>query len=59
MSKNQHIQDRARKEILDVLEKHNGEISIESLAEMKFLNQVIDGKFFNLFEIRKEILLLF
>jgi cytochrome P450 family 6 len=38
-----HIQDKLRNEITRVLEKHNGEITYEALAEMSYLEQVING----------------
>lgn len=37
------IQDKLRSEITSVLSKHNGEITYEALAEMTFLDQVING----------------
>lgn len=46
LSRKQDIQDKVRKEIVDVLKKHNGEINFESLAEMKFLHQVVEGMIF-------------
>lgn len=42
MSINPIIQDRARAEILSVLEKH-GEITYDSLNDMEYLNKVIQG----------------
>lgn len=45
LGRKQEIQDRVRQEILDVLNKYNGEINLESLGEMKYMNQVIDGMF--------------
>lgn len=47
ISRNQKIQDRLRKEINSVLEKHNGEMSYDALMEMHYLQQVIDGKKIN------------
>lgn len=44
LCKNPEIQERVREEILEVLEKNNNEITYESLNEMKYLGQVIDGK---------------
>lgn len=37
------IQDRLRCEIKDVLAKHGGEVTYESLAEMTYLDQVVNG----------------
>lgn len=45
MARKQEIQDRIRKEINDVLNKYNGEINLEALSEMKYLDQAIDGMF--------------
>lgn len=38
------IQEKLRQEINEVLEKNSGQITYESLAEMTYLQQVIDGK---------------
>ncbi|XP_057321329.1 cytochrome P450 6k1-like [Microplitis mediator] len=37
---NQHCQDRLRQEITEQLEKTNGQITYDSIKEMKYLNQV-------------------
>lgn len=37
------IQDRLRSEIKDVVARHNGEVTYESLAEMTYLDQVVNG----------------
>ncbi|RZC38626.1 p450 domain containing protein [Asbolus verrucosus] len=42
LAKNQRIQERLREEIEQVLRKHRGEISYESIQEMKYMNQVVD-----------------
>lgn len=42
MVKNKHIQIEARREILTVLEKHNGELTYEALNEMTFIDQIIN-----------------
>jgi cytochrome P450 family 6 len=39
------IQERLREEITKVLEKYNGEMTYESLAEMTYLDQVVNGSF--------------
>lgn len=39
------IQERLRKEITDVLAKHDEEMTYEALAEMTYLDQVINGSF--------------
>lgn len=38
-----HIQDAARAEIETVLKKHNGQLSYESLSEMTYISQIING----------------
>ncbi|PSN38878.1 hypothetical protein C0J52_18965 [Blattella germanica] len=38
---NPDIQDRVRKEILKVLDKHDGKITYESILEMSYLDQVV------------------
>lgn len=45
LSQQQDIQDKVRREINDVLKKNNGQLTIEALTEMKYLNQVIEGMF--------------
>ncbi|KAJ8957944.1 hypothetical protein NQ318_001943 [Aromia moschata] len=42
LCRNPDIQEKARKEVMDVLEKHDGKLTYESLVEMKYLQQVID-----------------
>ncbi|KAJ8981922.1 hypothetical protein NQ317_002092 [Molorchus minor] len=42
ISNDKEVQDRAREEILRVLEKHNNDITYEGIAEMKYLGQVVD-----------------
>lgn len=41
---NEDIQERLRSEIIDVLEKHDRQISYDSLMDMKYLEQVIYGE---------------
>ncbi|XP_031343244.1 probable cytochrome P450 6a14 isoform X2 [Photinus pyralis] len=41
LAKNIEIQRKVRDEIVKVLQKHRGQISYESLADMKYLDQVI------------------
>lgn len=45
MARNPDIQQRVRDEIEEVLAKHNGEVTYESVSEMNYLGRVIDGKF--------------
>lgn len=44
LSQNQNIQDKARNEIKEVLKKHDGKITYESVSEMKYLDMIIKGK---------------
>ncbi|NP_001306219.1 cytochrome P450 6a68 [Ceratitis capitata] len=41
LAQHQAVQERVRKEILEVLDRHSGEFTYESMAEMTYLNQVI------------------
>ncbi|KAL5285750.1 hypothetical protein ACFFRR_007437 [Megaselia abdita] len=40
LAQNQEIQDQLRKEIIDTLNKHNGELSYESIKDMVYLDKV-------------------
>lgn len=42
LAKNQQMQKKVREEILQVLAKHDGQITYEGMQEMKYLGQVID-----------------
>ncbi|KAJ8957943.1 hypothetical protein NQ318_001942 [Aromia moschata] len=42
LCRNPVMQEKARKEVLEVLERHEGKITYESLSEMKYLQQAID-----------------
>ncbi|RZB84923.1 p450 domain containing protein [Asbolus verrucosus] len=44
LAKNQHIQQKMREEIESVLTKHNGKVSYDAIQDMKYMNQVLDGK---------------
>lgn len=48
MAKNKDIQDKVRKEINEVLTIYDGNITYDSLKEMKYLNQVLNGNFTHL-----------
>lgn len=41
---NRPIQDRVRREINDVIERHDGKITYDNLMEMTYLDQVIYGE---------------
>lgn len=44
LAKNPEIQEKVRREIFEVLEKHKNTISYEAIMDMKYMGQVIDGK---------------
>ncbi|KAJ8981930.1 hypothetical protein NQ317_002101, partial [Molorchus minor] len=43
LCRNPQVQEKAREEIDKVLQRYNGEITYEGLAEMEYLQQIIDG----------------
>lgn len=45
LSVQQDLQSKLRKEIEEVLEKHGGKITYEAMQEMKYMEQVINGKY--------------
>lgn len=45
LAANQDIQEKTRLEVNDVLAKHKGEFTYESIFEMNYLNQVFNGKY--------------
>lgn len=44
LSLNQEIQEKARQNVLDALEKHDGKITYESIADMNYLELCVSGK---------------
>ncbi len=44
LSRNLDIQRRARSEIMNVLQKNNGELSYETMMEMTYIDQIINGE---------------
>lgn len=45
LSANKEIQEKARREVVQVLERHGGKLDYESVQEMKYLGLIIDGEF--------------
>lgn len=45
LSLNEDVQNKARNEINDVLQRNNGEITYDNLFEMRYLDMVINGEF--------------
>ena len=43
LAKNPDIQQKARKQINDILKKYNGDFTYEALMEMSYLKQIING----------------
>lgn len=41
------VQSRARKEIMEKIEKHGGRLTYEALMEMQYLDQILNGKLRN------------
>lgn len=44
LAKNKRVQDKLKEEIDRVTEKYNGKITYESILEMEYLTQVIEGE---------------
>lgn len=43
LARNSDLQERARQEVLKVIETHDGKITYEGLQEMTYVKQVLDG----------------
>lgn len=45
LSINQDVQERGRKCVQDVLDKHKGEMSYEAMLEMTYIDQILNGEY--------------
>lgn len=45
LSKHPAIQDKVREEIIQVLKKHNNQVTYDAVKEMKYMGQVIEGMY--------------
>jgi len=43
LCKNETVQNKLRTEIMQVLEKHNGEVTYDAVMEMRYLDNVVNG----------------
>lgn len=43
LSINEDIQEKARQSVKEILKKHNGALNYESVGEMNYLEQCING----------------
>lgn len=46
LSINQELQDKARKNVLKVLARHDGKLTYDAINEMTFLEKCINGELF-------------
>lgn len=44
LAAHEDIQNKLRNEIEETLDKHDGKITYEAIQEMKYMDQVINGK---------------
>lgn len=40
---NKHVQEKARREVVEVMQKHNNNLTYDVLAEMPYIEQIING----------------
>ena len=57
LSLNQEIQEKARQNVLDALEKHDGKITYESIAEMNYLELCVSGECLSFYKLQNIFLL--
>lgn len=44
LAKHPEIQQKAYEDIINVLKQHNGELTYDSMADMKYVNACLDGE---------------
>ena len=57
LSLNQEIQEKARQNVLDSLEKHDGKITYESIAEMNYFELCVSGECLSFYKLQNIFLL--
>lgn len=45
LAKNSEIQEKARNEVKSILKQYNGEFTYDAMLEMKYLDQVLKGRY--------------
>lgn len=48
LAKHPEIQQKAYEDIINVLQQHNGQITYDSVADMKYVNACLDGEFYKI-----------
>lgn len=57
LAQNPDIQDKLREDIFNVLEKHDGRIDYDSVSEMNYLEQCMNGKFHKCYFVKRKSLI--
>lgn len=48
LAQNQEAQDKARANVREVLKRHNGKFTYESVLDMKYIDYCINGEFYDM-----------